>query len=74
MEIAVDGDAMVVLQEFGNQSLHVIYCGKGLLDGVLVLPVEVGSCQVTSGVANNNSVRVDHRDDLEYVTLPQSHC
>ncbi len=73
MEVAVDGDAVVVLQQSSDQGLDVINRGVRLLDSVLVLSVKISSGQVTPGVAHNDSVRVEHRDNLEDVMFPQSY-
>ena len=72
MEVAVDGDAVVVLQQSSDQGLDMIDRGVGLLDSVLVLSVEISSGQVTPGVAYNDAVRVEHRDYLEDEQLPES--
>ena len=44
--------------------------GVGLPDGVFVLSVEICPGQVTPGVANNDSVRVEHGNNLEDVMFP----
>ena len=45
--------------------------GEGLLDGVFVLSVEIAAGQVTPRVADNHSVRVEHRNYLEDEQPPQ---
>ena len=69
VQITVYGDAVVVLKKFCYQSLDVIDGREGLLDSVLVLPVEICPGQVAPRVPHDHSVRVDHRDDLEDVVL-----
>ena len=64
---------MVVLKKLSYQSLDVVDSREGLLDSVLVLPIEIRPGQVAPRVPDDHSVWVDHRYDLENVVLPQSH-
>ena len=61
---------MVVLQKFSYQCLDVINRGVGLPDGVFVLSVEICPGQVTPGVADNDSIRVEHGNNFEDVMFP----
>ena len=73
VEVAVDGDAVVVLQQLGDQHLDVVHGGVGFLHRVFILPVEVSSRQVTPRIAHNDPIRVYHGDNLEYVMFSQSY-
>lgn len=42
-----------------------------LTDSVLVCPVEVDACQRAAVVADNDAIRVHHRDYLKHEVLPQ---
>ena len=44
--------------------------GVGLPDGVFVLSVEICPGQVTPGVADNDSIRVEHGNNFEDVMFP----
>ena len=48
MEIAVDRDAVIILQQLRNQHLDVVDRRKGFFDSVFILSVEVRARQVTS--------------------------
>ena len=50
MQVAVDGDAVVLLKQLGDQHLDVVHSGEGLLHCVLVLTVQVCSRQIASFV------------------------
>ena len=49
-----------------------MYGREGFLDDILILPVEISACQVAPGVADDHTVRVQHRNDLKHKSLPQS--
>ena len=72
MEITVKHHSHVVLSQLVDHLLDVIHRGESLLDGVFVLSVEIAAGQVTPGVANNHSVRVEHRNYLEDEQPPES--
>ena len=72
MEITVKHHSHVVLSQLVDHLLHVMDRGEGLLDGVFVLSVEIAAGQVTPRVADNHSVRVEHRNYLEDEQPPQS--
>ena len=46
---------------------------RQLFDGVGPLPVEIYTCQIASGVAVDDAVRIHHWDHDEVELLPQLH-
>ena len=71
MQITVEHHPHVVLSQLVDHLLHMMDRGEGLLDGVFVLSVQITAGQVTPGVADNHSVRVEHWNNLEDEQLPQ---
>jgi hypothetical protein len=60
------------LECFPDHLFHGIYLGAQFGVWVLPLPIQVEPCQTASIVSNNYSVWVEHRHNLEYISVSKS--
>ena len=71
VEVAVHSDG-AFFHQLLDHHLGLMDGRKGFLDDILVLPVEISPGQITPSVPDDDAVRVQHRDNLEDESLPQS--
>lgn len=61
-----------LLFEWGKHGLGVVYSGEEILSRLLVYPVEIHSCQWCPWVTNDNTIRIQHRNQFEHKVRPQN--
>ena len=64
MKVTIHSDG-ALLHYLLDHDLSLVNRRKGFLDHILVLPVEIAASKVTASVANDDTVRIQHRDNLE---------
>lgn len=69
MEVTINQQLSFLLHSF-NHLLGVEDCGVQFFIGVNPLPIEINLCQIAPIVSDNNSVDVEHGDNLEQKILP----
>ena len=73
VEVAVHSNG-AFFHQFLDHDLGLVDGREGFLDDILVLSVEISPGQITPSVADDDTVRVQHRDNLEDEEPPEALC